>query len=74
MKKVLIATMLAFGISSIGYAADVKKTDCTQKKNANKIECKKAPEPKKKVEAKKPAKVERKAPAAVQKKAEEAKK
>lgn len=54
------------------HAADkpAPKVDCTQKKNANKIECKKAPEPKKKVEAKKPEKVERKAPKAVQQKAD----
>lgn len=76
MKKLIIATMIAFASTSV-YAADAKKpakVDCSVKKNANKVECKKAPEPKKKVEAKKPAKVERKAPASVQKKAEAAKK
>lgn len=77
MKKVILATMLAFGVASVGYAADAKKpakVDCSVKKNANKLECKKAPEPKKNVVAKKPEKVERKAPASVQKKAEANKK
>lgn len=49
----------------------VPKVDCTKKANANKIECKKAPESDVKPEVKKPPKVERKAPPAVQKKAAE---
>lgn len=50
------------------------KVDCTQKKNAKKLECKEAPKSNVKVEVKKPAKVDRKAPKSVQQKAEQAKK
>ena len=77
MKKVILATMLAFGVASVGYAADAKKpakVDCSVKKNANKLECKKAPTSNVKPKAEKPKKVERKAPASVQKKAEANKK
>lgn len=73
MKHILFTIAVMFGSLSV-YAADAKpapKVDCTQKKNASKIECKKAPEPKKEIKAKKPEKVDRKAPAAVQKKAAE---
>lgn len=74
MKSLIIASMIAF--APMAFAADkpAPKVDCTQKKNANKIECKKPPEVKKKVEVKKPEKVERKAPKAVQQKAEDNKK
>ena len=77
MKKVIIATMLAFGIASTGYAADAKKpakVDCTQKKNEKKLECKKAPTSNVKAAVKKPEKVDRKAPKSVQQKAEQNKK
>lgn len=74
MKQLIIATMLTFGVAA--YAATPAKpaVDCTQKKNAKKIECKKAPESKVKPAIKKPEKVERKAPKSVQQKAEAAKK
>ena len=76
MKQLIIATMLTFGVAACGNAAAPAKpaVDCTQKKNAKKLECKKAPESKVKPTIKKPEKVERKAPKSVQKKAEAAKK
>lgn len=73
MKHLLISLAIIFGSSSV-YAADAKpapKVDCTQKKNAGKIECKAPPKSDVKPEIKKPEKVDRKAPAATQKKAAE---
>jgi hypothetical protein len=61
--------LIAGSVSAAGPAAP--KVDCTQKKNASKIECKEAPKSDVKPAVKKPEKVERKAPAAVQKKAAE---
>ena len=75
MKSIIIATMLTFGVVACGNAAAPAKpaVDCTQKKNAKKLECKKAPTSNVKAAVKKPEKV-RKAPKSVQKKAAEAKK
>lgn len=75
MKSLIIATMLTF--SSVAIASSAKpapKVDCTQKKNANKIECKEAPKSDVKPAVKAPEKVDRKAPKETQKKAEQAKK
>lgn len=75
MKSLIVATLIAF--TPVAFAAASKpapKVDCSVKKNANKLECKKAPTSKVKPDVKKPAKVERKAPKSVQKKAEENKK
>ena len=72
MKKVLLALVVAFGVTGV-YAADPKpapKVDCTKPANKNKPQCQKAPESKVKVEVKKPEKVKREAPPAVKKKAE----
>lgn len=78
MKSLAIfVTALAISISPAVLASASKpapKVDCTQKKNANKLECKEAPKSDVKPEIKKPAKVERKAPKAVQQKAEQNKK
>ena len=67
---VIFFTALAFSVSPAVFAAGkpAPKVDCTQKKNANKIECKQAPKSDVKAAVKKPEKV-RKAPASVQKKA-----
>jgi uncharacterized lipoprotein len=72
MKQLIIATMLTFGIAACGNAATPAKpaVDCTQKKNAKKIECKEAPKSDVKPAVKKPEKVERKAPKSVKEKAE----
>jgi hypothetical protein len=74
MKSLIIATMIAFTPMAFASGKPAPKVDCTQKKNANKIECKEAPKSDVKVEVKKPEKVERKAPKSVEKKAAEAKK
>jgi hypothetical protein len=73
---VIFATALAFSISPAVFAAGkpAPKVDCTQKKNAKKIECKAPPKSDVKPGVKKPKKVERKAPASVQKKADQANK
>lgn len=71
MKKSLFATLLL--ASSLAFAsAPTKGVDCTNKKNATKIQCKPAPTStvEDKAVVKPPVKV-RKAPASVQKKAEE---
>lgn len=65
----IVSATLAGGVMAAGPAAP--KVDCSQKKNAGKIECKEAPKSDVKPAIKKPEKVERKAPAAVQKKAAE---
>jgi hypothetical protein len=72
MKKILLALVVAFGMTSV-YAADPKpapKLDCTKPANKSKGPCLKAPESKTKVEIKKPEK-QKAAPAATQKKAAE---
>ena len=71
MKSLIIATMIAFTTTVFAAGGTAPKVDCTQKKNANKIECKKAPTSDVKVEVKKPEKVDRKAPKSVQQKAEQ---
>lgn len=78
MKKVLLALVVAFGVTGVYAAEPAKKAeekkpatiDCTKPANKNKPQCQKAPESKVKVEVKKPEKVKREAPAAVKKKAE----
>lgn len=71
----IFATALAISVSPAVFASGkpAPKVDCSVKKNANKIECKKAPTSDVKAAVKKPEKV-RQAPKSVQKKAEEAKK
>lgn len=68
--KFLTAIITVLAMMGSAYAAPV---DCTQKKNAGKLECKEAPKSDVKAEVKKPPKVDRKAPPATQKKAEEKK-
>ncbi len=70
----MILFLLFAPLSKAAFAADKKappKIDCTQKKNAAKLECKAPPKSDVKPAVKKPPKVERKAPPAVQKKAAE---
>jgi hypothetical protein len=69
MKSLIIASMIAFTPMAFAAGKPAPKVDCTQKKNATKIECKEAPKSDVKPEIKKPEKV-RKAPTSVQKKAE----
>jgi hypothetical protein len=61
--------MIAGQVSAAGGTAP--KVDCSQKKNAKKIECKEAPKSDIKPAIKKPEKVDRKAPKSMQKKAAE---
>ena len=61
--------IIAGQVSAAGGTAP--KVDCTQKKNAKKIECKEAPKSDIKPAIKKPEKVDRKAPKSMQKKAAE---
>jgi hypothetical protein len=73
IKHILVAfALVAFGTQVYADSKPAPKIDCTQKKNASKIQCKKAPESKieDKAKVKKPIKV-RKAPKDVQKKAEQ---
>jgi hypothetical protein len=71
--KYLLLILVALSLSAPAYSSDkpAPKVDCTQKKNAGKIECKAPPKSDGKPEIKKPEKVDRKAPAATQKKAAE---
>lgn len=71
MKSLIIATMIAFTPMAFASGKPAPKVDCTQKKNASKIECKAPPKSDVKPTIKKPEKVERKAPKAVQQKAAE---
>lgn len=66
---VICGLLIAGQVSAAGGTAP--KVDCTQKKNAKKIECKEAPKSDIKPAIKKPEKVERKAPKSVQNKAAE---
>jgi hypothetical protein len=71
--KLLLATIISASLMGGAVAAGpaAPKVDCTQKKNAKKIECKEAPKSDVKPAIKKPEKVDRKAPSSVQKKAAE---
>ena len=71
MKSLILAFMVAFMPTAFSAttATPAPKIDCTQKKNAKKLECKEAPKSDVKAAVKKPEKV-RKAPTSVQKKAE----
>jgi hypothetical protein len=71
--KYLLSLFVAFSFVLPAYSADkpAPKVDCSQKKNAGKIECKEPPKSDVKPQIKKPEKVDRKAPAATQKKAAE---
>ena len=72
---VIFFTALSVWVSpAFASGKPAPKVDCSVKKNANKIECKKAPTSNVKAAVKKPEKVDRKAPKSVQKKAEQAKK
>ena len=68
--KYLLSFFVAFSFVLPAYSADkpAPKVDCSQKKNASKIECKEPPKSDVKPQIKTPEKVERKAPAATQKK------
>ena len=69
-KSLLIAFLLAFSFN-VQAATPSKGVDCTNKKNASKIQCKKAPTSSVEDKAKvKPPKKVRKAPDSVKKKAE----
>jgi len=76
-KELAIVGMILFllfaPLSKAAFAATkpAPKIDCTQKKNAGKLECKAPPKSDVNPGVKKPPKVERKAPPAVQKKAAE---
>ena len=71
--KYLLSLFVAFSFTMPAYSSSkpAPKVDCTQKKNAGKVECKAPPKSDVKPEIKKPQKVDRKAPAATQKKAAE---
>lgn len=72
----IVLTSMALSISPAVFASaskPVAKVDCTQKKNAKKLECKEAPKSSVKPAVKKPEKVDRKAPKSVQQKAAEKK-
>lgn len=72
MSRVIILFLSFFLAFSTAHAASGKpapKVDCSVKKNQKKVECKKPPESKVKVDVKKPKKVTRKAPRSVKKKA-----
>lgn len=75
MKAIAIfLTAMALSVSPAVFSAAAKpapKVDCTQKKNAKKLECKEAPKSNIKPAVKKPEKVDRKAPKSVQQKAQE---
>lgn len=61
----------AFAVDAMAAGKPAPKVDCTQKKNASKIECKAPPKSDVKPPVKAPPKVDRKAPPSVQKKAAE---
>lgn len=69
---IILSIPLTFAVDAIAETKAKPKTDCSIKKNASKIECKKAPtsDVENKAVVKKPEKI-RKAPPSVQKKAEE---
>jgi hypothetical protein len=71
--KVLLAALISASLAGGAIAAGkpAPKVDCTQKKNASKIECKEAPKSDVKPPVKKPPKVDRPAPPSVKKKADE---
>jgi hypothetical protein len=68
---ILALLFLPLGKAAFAATKPAPKIDCTQKKNAGKLECKAPPKSDVKPGVKKPPKVERKAPPAVQKKAAE---